>query len=324
MPTTNTRTIKSAGGDYTSLSAWEAGRQADLVAGDIIEVAECYSMADTTNVIINGWTTDATRYIRVYTPAAERHDGKWNTAKYYLSVNSNFAVPMRIFEDYVRLEGLQIEWAAGTAANGASAVVIASQTSAAGSYLLFDSCICKTASTRANFAKCFDIGAGTNEFRNCVGYLAAEEGILFSFQTHAPTGNVYNCVFTQCNIGISRTSGTIAATNCYCGANTTADYNGTITLTTCASSDTTGSASLQSIAHATGSGAYFTNISAGTEDYHIGASSALKDVGTDLSGTFTTDIDGQTRSGTWDVGIDEIISASATYSGWMWSRGGWS
>src|SRR3990170_1219772 len=84
MATTVTKTIKSSGGDYTSLSAWEAGQQGNLVTADQIQVAECYSMLDTSICVINGWTTDATRYIEIKTPVSERHDGKWNTSKYRL------------------------------------------------------------------------------------------------------------------------------------------------------------------------------------------------------------------------------------------------
>jgi hypothetical protein len=85
-------------------------------------------------------------------------------------------------------------------------------------------------------------------------------------------------------------------------------------MTTCASSDTTGSTGLQNIAYDTTN---FTNVTAGSEDLHIPTGSALKDVGTDTSGdaapmNFTTDIDGETRSGTWDVGADELVTGGAT------------
>jgi hypothetical protein len=38
---------------------------------------------------------------------------------------------------------------------------------------------------------------------------------------------------------------------------------------------------------------------------HLVSGSALRGVGTDLSGTFTEDIDGDTRSA-WDIGADEF------------------
>ncbi|MCK5081829.1 MAG: hypothetical protein KAR31_02880, partial [Candidatus Omnitrophica bacterium] len=55
-----------------------------------------------------------------------------------------------------------------------------------------------------------------------------------------------------------------------------------------------------------------TNITGGSEDLHIqnGAENDALDAGTDLSGTFTTDIDGQNRSGAyWDIGADETAQA---------------
>jgi len=59
--TFSTKTIKSSGGDYTSLTAWEAGEQADLVALDRVAVAECYDFESVESPIsINGWTTDVT------------------------------------------------------------------------------------------------------------------------------------------------------------------------------------------------------------------------------------------------------------------------
>jgi hypothetical protein len=64
---TITKTVKPSGGDYTSLSNWEAGEQADLVAAGNIAVAECYSMVDTTPVVVDGWTTGVKVLARVVT-----------------------------------------------------------------------------------------------------------------------------------------------------------------------------------------------------------------------------------------------------------------
>lgn len=46
-------------------------------------------------------------------------------------------------------------------------------------------------------------------------------------------------------------------------------------------------------------------------DFHLKSGADAIDAGTDLSGTFTTDIDGVTRSGTWDIGADEYSAGSA-------------
>jgi len=117
MATEYITTVKSSGGDYTSLSGWEAGfgsntgtHNGDIVTGDIIETAECYAFQDTSNTMIDGWTTDATRYIKIYTPTAERHDGKWNTTSAYrIYANGGGGNGVEIRESYTRVEGLQVQ-----------------------------------------------------------------------------------------------------------------------------------------------------------------------------------------------------------------------
>src|SRR3989338_10070796 len=55
---------------YTSLSAWEAAENRNLTVTNEIAVARIegtWTNPDTTAVTIDGWTTDATRYIRIYT-----------------------------------------------------------------------------------------------------------------------------------------------------------------------------------------------------------------------------------------------------------------
>jgi hypothetical protein len=125
--------------------------------------------------------------------------------------------------------------------------------------------------------------------------------------------NIYNCTIinTAAYPALWRQSETWTAKNCYAASNGGAAYSGTITKTTCASSDATGSAGLQNIVLNTTN---FTNVTAGSEDFHLPAGSALIDVGTDTSGdaaplNFTDDIDGVTRTGTWDIGADEYVAA---------------
>jgi len=62
---------------------------------------------DTTAVTIDGWTTGPNNYIRVYTPTAARHNGKWDTSKYRLETGTNLRT-FDIVENYVRIDGLQI------------------------------------------------------------------------------------------------------------------------------------------------------------------------------------------------------------------------
>lgn len=102
-------------------------------------------------------------------------------------------------------------------------------------------------------------------------------------------------------------SGTFAAIliNCYAGDCTTC-YSGTSqTLTTCASSDATGSAGLQNIPFST---ANFVNVTLGGENFNLTEVSMLRNVGTITS--YLTDMVGTVRGSTVDVGAYEYPESS--------------
>lgn len=76
MPTTNTSSIGSAGGrDYSTISAWEAATDNDLVSGDDVEIGELYDDSDFAGgVTIAGATTDATRYRELRAASGAEYD----------------------------------------------------------------------------------------------------------------------------------------------------------------------------------------------------------------------------------------------------------
>lgn len=294
MATTVTKTVKTSGGDYTSLSAWEAGEQGDLVTADEIRQAECYAMADTTAVIIDGSTTDATRYLRVYTPTAERHAGAWNTGKYYLEVSTG--VGITVTDANVYLEGLQI------LTNGTRAATVGG---ADNDNQRISDCIFRGGTQPTVYLD----GSADKYIWNCIIYGGTEQGLRVFVAV-----KIYSCTIIGGTYGLDSTFASPIVKNCYASGATAAYEGGTPALTTCASSDATGSAGLQNIAYDTNN---FTNVTAGSENLHIPSGSALKDVGTDTSGdaapmNFTTDIDGDTRTGTWDIGADEYVTAGGT------------
>lgn len=311
MPTVRTVTVKSSGGDYTSLSAAEAAEQGDLPTLDRQLNIECYSMADTTTATIFGWTTDATRYIAIYAPTAERHSGVWDTNKYRLSINASASRPLFIVEDYVRVTGLQIE---NTHTGGYTSVFVSAVAASPNSSVLLDSLIIRSGSTVVSAeteGSGVRIAAGAVTLRNCIIYSASLSCIYTEVGSNTPVVTIDNCTIagSASAYGVNVSGGTVTLQNCYSGGNSTDDYNGTMTLTTCAhSSATVFTGSTASIAHST---ANFTNVTAGSEDYHLisSASSTLLTGGTDLSGTFTVDIDGETRSD-WSIGADEYVAVT--------------
>lgn len=109
MATTVVKTIKPSGGDYTSLSAAEAGEQRDFVTLNEIAALECYSMSDTTPVLVDGSISDSAHYMRIYTPTSERHNGKWDVTKYRLEPDAQYASVLDIRDPFCRVDGLQVD-----------------------------------------------------------------------------------------------------------------------------------------------------------------------------------------------------------------------
>lgn len=305
MPTLRTVTVKSSGGDYSSLSAAEAGEQANLVSLDRQLDIACYAMDDTSSCNINGWTTDATRYVRVYAASGEGHSGVWTTSKYRQRSNSGFGTSLSISEEYVRIEGLQIY----TGASGYTSAIRINVTTT--SDVRIDKCIIKGPSGTGALLY---MDSGCVTVRNSLIY----GGVTDGFQGWNSGGSGHSLtmenvtVVANARYGVNyvASSATVTLTNCYSGGNTTDDYAGTITRTTCKhSSATSFSGSTASTAYST---ANFTNVTASSENLALVSGSALLDAGTDLSGSFTVDIAGTTRpqNGTFDIGAFEYVGSA--------------
>ncbi len=139
----------------------------------------------------------------------------------------------------------------------------------------------------------FHIAEGKLYARYCVAYGHSEEQFSGFSLADAYAVNELNC--TNC---YSMGSGL------YGGAYPSTPETATLSLTTCASSDTRGSEGLQNIAAATGSGARFGNLTSGSEDFRIASNSALVDAATAIEG-LTTDIYGYSRGASPDIGAHE-------------------
>lgn len=316
MPTTITRYVNTAssGGDgttnnesggtaaYASLDACRAAEvsaRPNLVSNDeVLEILCCGSAADTTPVALSGFTTDATRYLHIKGNTGHangRHPGYPSTDHYRLWVSANFGRALLLSVNYTRIDGLQIR---NDHVNAFSGVRVEAD------FCEFDGVL-----LRADATSAFEGRGSDSWFRNCVAYSSAD-----GFRNFNTSATYYdNC----CAVGNSGPGFTDSVTNasvprnCYSGGNGTGFVNMVTPLENCHSSD--GSQSTTTTAYSTSSGAYFTDITAGAQNLHLQASSALRAVGTDLSSDFTLDIDRETRptgSSTWDVGVDQY-SASA-------------
>jgi hypothetical protein len=297
MATTITKTVKASGGDYTSLSAWEAGEQGDLVTADELRQAECYGFQDTSVCAIDGSTTDATRYLRVFAAAGAEAQLPFDTSgTAYRLTPAAHAITMS--DDYTRIERIQVH---PTGNNYAILV------GAPGGRLVGCNLAGGGGGGGGGFFVNVSLGAGTFTVINCVGRNTGG-GNAYTFRIGA-TGTVvfYNCTaYAPANSarGFVQDAGTVICTNCLSITGTGAAFSGTFTDSDYnASSDTSapGAASLLSIADPF--------VDAATFDFHLGSGAGPIGAGTDLSGTFTDDFDGDTRSGSWDIGADEVVSS---------------
>ena len=299
--------IRDVGGGanhYPTLSAWEAGEQADLVALDERRIAHCYNFSDTTPVVLAGWTTDATRYAYITVPSGQRHDGKWSTSGYRLEITSGTGIDVQIRDALIEYIQISIQENGATQRFG-----IHVSATATGQVINVEKCILRqhpSSSGSGNLRGVRLNTTGTIRVSNTL-FIDWRQGSGSGFSRSAGTGYIYNCGAHNCNIGIGAGSGPVTAINSW-AQNCTDGFQGSYAA---ASSN-----NLSDIAtDAPGTGPITGDISfvdEANDDFHLAAGDTLaKDAGINLSADanypISGDIDGQARSGTWDIGPDEYV-----------------
>lgn len=301
MPAIIEKTIKPSGGDYTSLSAFEAGEQRNLVTADQISYGCCYAMSDTLAVTFAGWTTDATRFIRVYADPLTRHKGVWNTSAYRMEVSEDNCIVNT--QAHLRIDGLQLKMTISTDIEKAA---IAHTFSGSTSQNRVRNCLIQGVISDGTVAGIVQKnGHNLDVWNTAVWNFAggsASKGIITNGNTLT---NIWNSTVYNCGaVGMSG-AGTCYAVNCAV-CNNTDDFGGTWTgISYCASDDGDGTNDIDWDSEATDWDKNFVNRSGG--DFHLKAGAdcigaGLNDPG---SGLYYQDFDGVRRMDTWDIGADE-------------------
>jgi hypothetical protein len=297
-----TVTVRPSGGTYTTLAAAITGEvtaNANLVtmAGILtIQIEGDWSGgADSSTVNITGFTTSALYYVNITTDEDNKAGTAWDTGKYRL-YSSASGYKIEVNQAYTRISNIQ----AGGNVNYDKEIIANRH-----STTIIDSIYVNKDGAQTTGAGLWNYASGITVINSIFSFSGT--GSNSSAGSSSSTDYYYNCTFQKNYIKLG--SGTTSyLKNCFAQTYTT--YAGTIDLTTCASSDTTGSSGLQSIAYSTDN---FTSVTAGSEDLSLVSGSDLIDVGTDLSADatypFDWDITGATRTGTWDVGAYEYVSA---------------
>lgn len=283
-----------AGQTYTVLATWESATDNDLVTGTAGEGLACLAAVyDDGNLTMSGATTNSTYFRRIYPQSGAFHGGIPGTGvRFYYTTNATIlnSEADSQFQDLAgkitinsantrRVFNLQF---AGGAAVGC--IQVDSLNSGAGGNDAF-----------------FANGGGL--LINCLSIRNEQEG----FRSNG-NATIYNCTaISNTTDGIEGSATTVLIKNCLSHGNTGADFTGTY------SSSSSNNASEDATGDDVGSNcrASQTFTFVGGDDYHLASGDAgAKDFGVDLSAdatyAFDDDIDDDTRSGSWDIGFDEV------------------
>lgn len=300
-------TLKSSGGDYSSMVAWEAAQAATLTAPAELE---CYDFALAEDVAFAGITTSASNYVRVYAASGNGHDGRSRAVSgtgFRIS-GTNAAGTIRNAINHLRLEHLEIE------ATGSGHALVSTISLASGANdIRVESCIIHDVVTGSSYTAQLSASNMILTLRNNIVYgyqrtwdtrgaasVLSENNTLWR---HAAQLGVVSTGELTCKNTYSGAAS--AGAECFWTGGSAPSGNNNISSDTSQATDYT--AGVSSVAGS----AVFTSVTPGAEDFTLLAgTNALVGAGATL--TVGTDAVGYTRTVPWDVGALARQSGAAT------------
>jgi len=312
-----TRSIGTAARNYSTIAAWETAEQGNLVTLNEIHRGEMYNDSVfnlTATVLIDGATTDITRYMHLSVAAGERHNGTAGTGV-IVDHGGTSAFGIGANDDYTIIEWIENRNHIGP--NGSCVYCVTSASGVLLRYLLMHD---------------FNSVNSTNGIKGtAASYFTTRNSIIYSgnraFRSNATctpicTALIENVtVFGMQAAGIQEDLGSYTVRNTISTNNagsdfgiTTGSQNNNISedLTAAGSGSLTGRTATANCSPGAGNWVIFNNITAGSENFHLQncVENDALNAGATLTG-FSDDIDGNTRpQGTaWDIGADEFFVA---------------
>ncbi|MCJ7823492.1 MAG: hypothetical protein MUP44_01185 [Anaerolineales bacterium] len=297
---------------YNTISAWEADRQADLVAENRIEVGVAYNDGPfDEQVTISGSTTDASHYMHLTVASGQRHDGTAGTGTRFHPASVAYGTsPFQIQDHYFIIEWVDFD---ETDTGGHSETLTLTGTNITARYLILRGA--RNNNTGINVSS-----SNSKIYNNFIYKISNQAGPSYgALWLNTLNGGIEaynNTVFGNTGTGITFGSGSLdhyVKSNISVG-NTIGDYSdsGAYTAANNLSSDDTarGINSLKNKSAAN----QLISVTDGWEDLHLRDGADALDAGVDLSATFSDDIDGDSRpqNAGWDIGADERHFSSVT------------
>lgn len=302
--------------NYTSLANWESDTDIDLVTATKGEVLTCYADSATydDSVDMNGATCNSSYYRVIRSVNGQRGTPTSGVRFEKLNV-STYTVVLKLNEQYSSLYDLAAKCTMVTAVdnwNAAIGFISLSINNIISGCTAYDISGTGTATANGVGFEWYYNGVGSIKLINCyavncTGTNEVSGGIMnYNAQTGLNTLYVYNCTV------ISSKNGYYA----FCQANnfpiTTYITNCILVSNVTAIGNYTNWATITPLTNSTNNGINFN-----LDGYHLAKSDILAlGQGTDLSATFSDDIDGETRpSGIWDIGCDQFLRTIGVSSG---------
>lgn len=262
-----------------------------------------------------GFETSASNYVLITTTAQNRHNGKWDATKYRREIVNGDSFYCH-HASHIRIDGIQSKIT--TSGGGGNGALTCYRLATAANLVACDHRISNC------IAWCVDSGGGdvltgftnsggmptggTLRIWNCIAYGANASGAGFETDNSAWAGSsvfTYNC--TSYNNGLNYAN----AQRCY---NCLSASHKTLAFVNISVGSHNASTS-SSVPGTNGrTNQTFSFVDAANGDFHLTSTDAgarnfgVSDPG---SGLFGDDIDGQTRSGSWDIGADEYAVAAS-------------
>lgn len=333
------------GDDYSTLAAWWTAKAGNLVTADQIQIAECRGElhargTDAVITMTSGTaTTDATHYYVIRPMTGAYFRGDFDNVASVARFTSTNSIALTIDISYTRVYGILVS---GNSGGGVRREFYA----ASATNLLLDgvgiyNCSASGLNLSHTMAAIEFGSSNTYQIRNCAinnmysnatGTTSGKTVKSYGFfgTTSSASGLIYNTTITNiiadnddsgsdCHasawgiFGCPTVTNTLAMLTVATAANgtpTAADFSTITTQSYNASEDTTsdGTGSIDSVTPTD----EITDTSTTTCDVHLKTGADCLLAATDLSASFTTDIDGDTRdAGYWDIGADQKSTAPA-------------